>query len=234
VRILRRSPERRYRDGKLVAVVLLNSPRFRIIFAAVCALVVFGAACSSGGKKSQPQATTTTVPSRHVHALTLGKIIIQSAGPALTLNKNTKAAVLKATQDYVDSAVYAPLDRGTVGTGYAALFDSSIRAAATGRDEHALTESMRNVSGYSASAAPVELSGLVDSSGALVYLATDLTLNEKLTTAAGKFKVARAIELTFSPHGKKWLVTAYRVKSTRSKVNPARPRHRATTTTSKP
>jgi hypothetical protein len=212
----------------------VNSPRFRSIFAAVCALVVLGAACGSSSKKSQPQTTTTTSPNRHVRALTLGAIDLQTAGPALTLSKDTKAVVLKATQDYVDSAVYAPLDHGKVGSGYAGLFDSSIRAAATGRDEHALTESMHNVLGYSASAAPIELSGLVDSSGALVYLATDLTLDEKLTTAAGKFKVDRAIELTFSPNGKKWLVSAYRVKSTRSKMKPARRRHRVSTTTSKP
>jgi hypothetical protein len=214
--------------------VSVSSPRSRSIFAGVCALVVFAAGCGGGsGKKAQPQTTTTTAPNRHVRALTLGSIDLQSAGPALTLNKDTKAAVLQATQDYVDSAVYAPLDHGKVGSDYAGLFDGSIRAAATGRDEHALTESMHNVSDYSASAAPIELSGLVDSSGALVYLATDLTLNEKLMTAAGNFKVARAIELTFSPNGRKWLVTAYRVKSTRSKLKPARPKP-ATTTTSKP
>src|SRR5262249_37199482 len=99
-----------------------------------------------------------------------------------------------------------------------------------------LTESLRNVSGYSASAGPVELSGLVDSSGALLYLATDLTLHEKLATAAGNYKVDRAIELTFSPSGKKWLVTAYRVDATRSKVKPTRKHrvNRVTTTTSKP
>jgi hypothetical protein len=213
--------------------VFVDSPRFRSIFAAVCAFVVLGAACSSGGGKKAQAPTTTTLPNRHTRALTLGAIDLQTAGPDLTLNKDTKSAVLKATQDYVDNAVYAPLDHGTVGSGYAGLFDGSIRAAATGRDKHALTESMHNVSGYSASAAPIELSGLVDSSGALVYLATDLTLNEKLTTTAGNFKIDRAIELTFSPNGKKWLVSAYRVKSTRSKVK-AVARHRATTTTSIP
>jgi hypothetical protein len=232
LRIVRPIPGTTQAGWQADCAVFVDSPRFRSIFAVVCALVVFTAACGGSGKKSQPH-TTTTPPNVHTRPLTLGPIDIESAGPDLTLNKDTKAAVLKATQDYVDSAVYAPLDRGTVGSGYAELFDSSIRAAATGRDAHALTESMHNVSGYSASATPVELSGLVDSSGALVYLATDLLLIETLTTAAGNFKVNRSIELTFSPNGKKWLVSAYRVKSTRAMVKPATP-HLATTTTSKP
>ena len=213
--------------------MLVPSPRFRSIFAAVCALVLVATACSGTSKKSQPH-TTTTQPNRRVRALTLGAIDIQTAGPVLSLNKGTKAALLSATQQFVDSAVYSPLNRGTVGSGYPGLFDSSIRTAATGRDKRALTEGMRNVSAYSASAAPIELSGVVDSSGALLYLATDLTLHEKLTTAAGKFKVDRKIELTFSPSGKKWLVTAYRVKSTRTKVKPPKKRAKRTITTGKP
>jgi hypothetical protein len=213
--------------------VQVFSPRNRSLFAAVCALAVLATACGGGSSKKTSSTTDTTLPTRKVRALTLGAVNLQSAGPALTLSNDTKKAILDATQKYVDDAVYEPLNSGSVGAGFAALFDSYVRGAATGRDEHALTESLHNASTYAASAAPIELSGLVDTTGTLLYLASNLTLHEDITTAAGHFNVDRNVELTFAPSGKTWLITAYRVDAKQSPVKPPKPRP-TTTTTSKP
>ena len=112
---------------------------------------------------------------KKVQALKIGTVHIESVGPPLQLSKGTRKAVLASAQQYVDTGVYGPLDSGTVASGYAALFESPIRAAATTVDRGALTEiPVGKADKYSAKASPVAVSGLVDGSGALVVPRNEL------------------------------------------------------------
>jgi hypothetical protein len=220
-----RSEQSRYRDGKLV-VAVTPSPRSRVPRAAIAALAIvlvalgiLGFVSCSGDDSSKPHASgSTTVPSatKKVHALKIGTVRIESVGPPLQLSKGTRKAVLASAQQYVDTGVYGPLDSGAVASGYAALFESPIRSAATTADRGALTEvPVGKAKKYSAKASPVAVSGLVDGSGALVFLATNFRMEEKVTTASGPLRILRNVELTFVPNGKQWRVTAYRVVATR-------------------
>jgi hypothetical protein len=155
----------------------------------------------------------------HVQQLKVGTVDLESAGPPLSLNGATKAALLAASQKYVDSAVAAPFATGKVDPGFATLFDPSLRAIVTGLDGATLTDAtIGKASRYSASAHPIAVSGLVDGSGALLYLATNFDLTEHATTPAGTFAVARKVEFTFAPSGKSWNIVAYRVSATRTSV----------------
>ena len=95
------------------------------------------AACGGSGKHSR-QPTTTTLANRKTRALTIGSVDIESAGPPVQLSKKQKQSLLAAAQQYVDDAVYAPLNTGTVSATYPSLFDPSVRAAATSTDLSAL------------------------------------------------------------------------------------------------
>jgi hypothetical protein len=209
------------------AVVTLSS-RSRALRAAAAALsialvlalaTVAFVSCSGGSSKSRAAGSTTSAPpskNKKVQPLKIGKIDIASVGPALKLSKKTRKAVLASAQQYVDTGVYGPLDTGAVTSGYAALFEAPIRTVATSTDRKALTEMpVGEAEKYSANASPVAVSGLVDASGALLYLATSFRMQEKVTTKAGRLLVNRNIELTFAPNGKQWRVTAYRVVTTR-------------------
>jgi hypothetical protein len=200
-----------------------RAPRAAVVAASIVVIVALAilafVSCSSGSSKTRAAGTSTSTrppATKKVQALKIGTVHIESAGPPLDLSKTTREAVLASAQRYVDTGVYGPLDSGAVATGYATLFETPIRTAATTVDRAALTElSVGKAEKYSAKASPVAVSGLVDASGALLYLATNFTMQERVTTASGPLEVTRIVELTFAPNGKHWQVTAYRVVATR-------------------
>jgi hypothetical protein len=175
------------------------------------------ASCSSAHKHAAPPAAVKAAVIAHVQRLKVGSVDLETAGPQLSLPKKTQAAVLAAAQQYVDSAIATPLSSGTVDPAFATLFVPALRPVATTTDRATLTdEKIGKASRYTATAQPVAVSGLVDASGALLYLATDFNLSEHVTTPAGTYGVLRAVELTFAPRRGSWDVVAYRVTTTRS------------------
>jgi hypothetical protein len=141
---------------------------------------------------------------------------VQSWGPTTQVPKAAQQALLASANNYVNAAVLTPLDTGKVGGGYANLFDAAVRGNATTSDQDVLTElPVGKVGKYSEKTTPVAINGLADGSGAIVYLATNFAVTTNATTTDGKATLSRDVELTFSPQGKKWVVTAYRVKALR-------------------
>jgi hypothetical protein len=197
--------------------------------ALVGALVITAlAACSDGSHKATTSSSSPppVAVSKNVRPLTLGPIDVQSAGPVVKIDKTIRKTVLAATERYLDTAVYRPLDAGEIGPGYRALFDAGLRAAATGRDQSALTDlTVGKATSYSARSKPVRVAALIDVWGAVLYVATTLSTTLKVTTASGPLTIARNVELTFAASAKRWLITAYRVTAKRSTPT-------ATTTTS--
>ncbi len=116
-------------------------------FAVVLALALLLAACGGGGKKHGSAATTdTTTPkvlSVKTSVLKVATVNIQTAGPSTPIDTPTGRAVLGVAQSYIDDAVFAPLKTGEVAASYPTLFDTGLKAAATGSDEAALTDSRR-------------------------------------------------------------------------------------------
>jgi len=73
------------------------------------------------------------------------------------------------------------------------------------------------VSGYTESSTPVAFTGLVDGSGTLLYVATNFNVKVKATTASGPMTIVHNVEFTFAPGpNKSWLISAYRVHTTRT------------------
>ena len=211
-------------------------------------LVVLLAACShSGGSKGVPSTPPATslqsgAAARTTQRLRIGSVDIERAGDKGALDPATRRDVLATAQRYVDTAILAPLETGALGKGYAALFVPGVRPAATGADRPSLTDlGIGTTSSLNESSTPVALSGLADGSGALLFVATRFNLKITATRAGHALTITRSTELTFERIGSHWLITAYRVKVTRS--GPPRPKPSAkprpkpkpkTTTTRRP
>lgn len=212
---------------------MLGRRRFRSAFLvapAVAAVVL--TACSSGGKHATatttvPKSTTTTTQA----TLRVGTVHVHSAGPDVKVDAATQRAVMRATQRYVNAAVFAPLRRGAVDPAYRTFFDAHVERPATTTDKAALTDAEvgKATKGYRATLTPVRIDALADQGGRLLYVATSFRLVADSTTAAGPVRIIRSTELTFAHEGKTWKVTAYRVIATRQA-----PRRTTTTTARAP
>src|SRR5258708_9631116 len=192
-----------------------------------CALVVAVSlvlAGCSGGSKHNAQSTQSTKRTKatvrpktatfKTVVLKVGSVNVESAGPSgVQIAKSTGKAILGATQKYIDTAMFAPLERGRVGSGYSALFDSKVKSAATGSDEPALTDlAAGKVTGLFAKATPVTVSALAGTLGEFLYIATDFDLAVHATTRAGRLTITHHVELTFTKAGRAWVISAYRVQ----------------------
>jgi hypothetical protein len=177
-------------------------------------VALLATACSGDKKKTE---TPQTAPVANTAVtLKMGKIDVQSFGPDVKVPKGVQKQALTLAQHYVDSAITQPMSSGAVGGRFASLFDTGVRAAATGADQDALTDAtVGKVDEYAETSTPVALSALADGSGAFLYLATNFTLKTTAKTAEGSVKSTRNVELTLSPKGNNWIVSAYRVKTVR-------------------
>jgi len=199
-----------------MTVVLARSFRLAV---PLCLCACLLAACGGGSKKGKGT-TTSTVQQLVAKTANLkaGVTNIETAGPLAGIDNPTGALVLRNAQKYLDTAIFAPLASGKVGAGYGALFDPSVRSIAAGSDAGALTDvGVAKVGGYTESATPVTFTGLVDGSGTLLYVATNFNVKVKATTASGPMTIVHNIEFTFAPGpDKSWLISAYRVHTTRT------------------
>ncbi len=149
-------------------------------------------------------------------ALKIGKVDVESAGPNVSIDKSTQNAVLALAQQYVATAMIAPLSTNALGSGYPALFDDGVRQSATTTDAAALTDAgIGKTTSFDEKTTPVTISALADQLGGIDYLATNFNVNISAKTADGPATITRTVELTFAPSGRSWLVTAYRVHAIR-------------------
>jgi hypothetical protein len=183
------------------------------------ALALVLTACGGGGKKNSSTTSATTIPkvlSVKTSVLKVATVNIQTAGPSTPIDTPTGRAVLGVAQGYINDAVFAPLKTGKVAAAYPTLFDTGLKAAATGSDEAALTDlAVGTVTGLSTVATPVHLSALEGTLGELMYVATIFDLTIKGTGANGRLTIQRHVELTFAKTASKWHITAYRVQAVR-------------------
>lgn len=190
---------------------------------AVAVLAVAGlalSACSGDDDAAEPagerQASTTTSAPGLAAEVTLarGETAVASAGGDVALDEATQQTVVAAAQAYVDAAILAPLNDGTVGEGYDALFDAPVQASAVGADRAVLTDEgiPAPTESPTVTSTPVRIDALAAPDGSLTFLATSFGVEVATETANGPLAISRATELTFAatPEGS-WLVTAYRV-----------------------
>jgi hypothetical protein len=201
--------------------------RLSVLFcrAVAASLVVTLVACGGGGDddSAAPQKGATqkvTVPGAKVE-LKLASIDVQSAGPAMNLDDKTKVAVMTQTRQYVEEAVARPLLSGKkVRSSYAKFFSPTVvKAASSAPDRGALTdEGVGKVSAdVRAPATNVAMHALVGADGSVQYIATDFNLKLKSKLGGQALRINRNTELTFEKTpGGKWLVSAYRVITTRT------------------
>jgi hypothetical protein len=205
----------------MIGVVLHRFRSLRLIApASACVLALTLTACSGGGSdkkgapSSDPKKAAAVVKTS---ALKLGPVSVESAGPLVGVDSATRAAALAVAQQYLDTAINAPLKDGSLGGDYANVFDAPLRPAATGTDKAALTDAVvGKIDGYTEKTTPVSLSGLADQTGALQYLATTFVVTVKAAPATSPLTITRSVELTMAPTaGKHWAVVAYRVLTVR-------------------
>jgi len=186
--------------------------------AGALAFVLLVTACG-GGKHSSGDPTTTQpkVAAVKTSVLKVGSVDVESAGPQTPIPTKVGKAVLTQAQGYLDDALFAPLKNGRIGATYASHFDALVRAAATGHDQAALTNTgVGEIDDLQTKATPVYLSALDGTLGDLMYVATNFDVTETGKNDAGKVAIKHRVELTFAPVGNDWLVTAYRVQTTRT------------------
>jgi hypothetical protein len=187
--------------------------------AGALALVLLLTGCGGGGKHNSSASTTTApkVAAIKTSVLRVGSVDVESAGPQTPIPPKVGKAVLTNAQAYLDDALFGPLKGGQVGAKYASHFDTTVRAAVTGRDESTLTNAgVGKIEDLKTTATPVLLSALDGTLGDLMYVATNFDVTEKGKNDAGKVSITHNVELTFAPVGHDWLVIAYRVKTVRT------------------
>jgi hypothetical protein len=176
--------------------------------------------CSGDGPERGAAAPTSTAPKSVRSPLKLGAVTIEtwSADPAsVKLAKSTHARILAVAQRYVDAATIAPLETGKLGAKFGALFAREVRAAATTTDRDALADAVTGrVIEYRQRSSPVRVSALADESGTVVYAAASFKVTVDAKTPDGRLAITREVELTLSPSGKTWVVSAYRVQTKRA------------------
>jgi hypothetical protein len=188
--------------------------------AALACAGLLAASCGGGSAKKAHKTETQTVviPGTNVQ-LRLASTVVDTAGPAVTLDKATTNALMAQTRQYVNDAIIQPMLTGKPTAGYAALFSPTVSAAATkSNDRLALTdESVGKVSGnVKGLLSHVALTALADTNGAILYVASNFDLDLSVKVQSTPVAIKRHTELTFdkSPNGK-WYITAYRVITTR-------------------
>ena len=188
-----------------------------LLVASVFALVVMLGGGCSGDKKKASQPTPTTKSTDKTVSLVVGNIDVETYGAPVKIPAATQKAIVAASQHFVDAAVTAPLANGALGAGYDTLFDTGVRAAATGADAPTLTDvGLGKVDHFEETSNKVALSGLADGSGSFLYLASRFRLDINAKTGDGPAHLVHDVELTFAPAGNAWSVTAYRVWTWRS------------------
>jgi hypothetical protein len=178
-----------------------------------------------GGDDDSEQADNTKATTQEVAVpgakvtLDLASIDLQSAGAAAKLDEKTKVAVMTQTRRYVTEAVVRPLLSGAkVRKVYGALFGPTVRPAAIKAHRAALTdEGVGKVSGdVRAPKTKVGMHALLGADGSVQYIATNFSLKVRSELGDAPLAINRRTELTFEKNAKgKWLVSAYRVLTTR-------------------
>src|SRR5512141_1720441 len=117
---------RRQRTPKFCSYARTTKSRAAGAAALVLSVVVVAGSCGGGGKHdSQSSITSPKVLAVKTSVLKIGTVDVQSAGPPnVQIDTPTGKAVLAAAQEYIDTAVFAPLKSGALGSGYGALFDA--------------------------------------------------------------------------------------------------------------
>ena len=185
-----------------------------IIFVAVVAALLVNSADSGGSHAAvhQPLAKPPIPKTKDVK-LVVGPVVVQNAGPPASVGSDVRTALMRATQQYFDDAIEAPLVQGTVDNGYEAVFDSGVKGPASRKDRAALTESATGIIRRPVKmlASPVRIDGLGDPTGKLAFAATTFTFHATAPTPTGTLTIVRQTELTFANEYGRWLVTAYHV-----------------------
>src|SRR5579863_2591070 len=113
-----KSTRRRCQAGEVVSRFIPRSKNARIAVAAAASVIVIAViaaiVASSGGSGSPHKAATKPKPKPPVAktaALTLvtGPVVVQDTGPPASVSSSVKTALMRATQQYFDDAVQAPL-----------------------------------------------------------------------------------------------------------------------------
>jgi hypothetical protein len=191
-----------------------------VFVAGIAAILVSTADSGTKAKKKLtvvPKAHTPTASTTKHLTLVIGAVNVQNAGPPATVSGGVKVALLRATQQYLDDAIQAPLHHHPVNAAYSQVFDSGVKDPATGNDRATLTESGTGTIRGAAllNATRVRIDVLGDPTGKIALAATTFALQVKANTATGLLTIHRRTELTFAKESGKWLVTAYRVTVSR-------------------
>ena len=189
-----------------------------IVVIAVIAAIVAGSGSGSPHKRATKPKPKPAIAKTAALTLVTGPVVVQDTGPPASVSSTVKTALMRATQQYFDDAVQAPLVHGAVDDGYESLFDAGVKGPASGKDRAALTESATGVirQPVQMRASTVRIDGLGDPTGKLAFTATTFTLHVTAPTPTGRLTIVRQTELTFANESGKWLVTAYQVSVVRS------------------
>lgn len=198
-----------------------RSPRSRRrLLAGVVAVALLAGACS-GDDDSEPAApTSTTVAVGRVDvALQRGEVTVFGVADGAVLPDDAERAALVASERYVQSAMVSPLARGEVGERFVGLFAPALQPLIRpgGRDHAVLTDD--GIPGATATpevtTTPVAIDALIAADGTPLMLVTAFRARTEADAEPGPVAVGRVVQLTFEQVEGEWLVTAYKVTTTR-------------------
>lgn len=205
------------------------TPRRRLVRAVAflaCAIVAAAGlgACRDDGDPDSDDPTTTSAAVEGIDvALEPGAVTVFGVADGAVLPGEAQRAALAGAERYVQNAMVAPLARGEVGERLTELFAPALQPliAAGGRDHTVITDDgiAEATATPSVTTSPVAIDALVAADGAPLVLVTAFRARTNAETEGGPVSVGRTVELTFELASGEWLVTAYKISTTRRGID---------------
>lgn len=178
------------------------------------ALAISLAACSGG---SDPKADKTSAPAGSRLKITAGDVQVQAAGTPGTLSDEDRDAIADTLQRYVIAATIEPLHGKKVGD-LSKEFTPEAAASVTGLAGDAVVDAgmPKATATVKASAPPVPMTALSDSTGAIDLVGATLFLDVRTTAPGGPVRVQRNGELVLKRDAGDWKIASYRLTVNRT------------------
>jgi len=193
------------------------------VASAVVAVAALGA-CSGDGDSEAEDPTTTTAAVEGVDvALEPGAVTVFGVADGAVLAESAARAALVGAERYVQSAMVSPLARGDVAERFTGLFAPALLplVQSGGRDHAVLTDAgiPEATATPSVTTSPVAIDALVATDGTPLMVVTAFRARTNAETDEGPVSVGRTVELTFERTDGDWLVTAYKISTTRRGID---------------
>jgi hypothetical protein len=174
--------------------------------AVAVALAVGLSACSGGsGKGAKKPSGPATLE------LKAGTVSVDSAGSPAAIPNSARDQIVTTVNHYVTQGILEPIETGKPVGDLSPLFTADALARLGGPDRAVLLDEQlpKPTGRVTASASPVDLVGLADAAGTVVFVSARLGVDIGAKSATGPVRVQRLGDLVLAPAAGGWRIFGY-------------------------